>query len=54
MSNELFDEIQEEIYSTIQCFHYAKFEKSNLFQSLINTRKKGIINNENLINNINK
>jgi len=41
LSNELFDEIQEEIYSTIQCFHYAKFEKSKLFESLVNTRKKG-------------
>lgn len=41
LSNELFDEIQEEIYSTIQCFHYAKFEKSKLFESLLNTRKKG-------------
>ncbi|ORX84389.1 hypothetical protein BCR32DRAFT_266352 [Anaeromyces robustus] len=42
LSNELFDEIQEEIYSTIQCFHYAKFEKSKLFESLVNTRKKDI------------
>jgi len=52
MSNELFDEIQEEIYSTIQCFHYAKFEQSELFQSLLNTRKKDIekYNNFNLKN----
>jgi len=45
LSNELFDEIHEEIYSTIQCFHYAKFEKSKLFESLINTRRKGNIVN---------